>query len=76
VAGAGFKPLDVKRATESTGLMIKFCGGKEKARLFYDRWVQQKWFCFTTGKIRKLKETVSGKILRDFDNITIVAKKA
>jgi 2-polyprenyl-3-methyl-5-hydroxy-6-metoxy-1,4-benzoquinol methylase len=73
---AGFKPLGIKRATESTGLMIKFCGGKEKARLFYDRWFQKKWFRFTTAQIRKIKETISGKILRDFDNITIVAKKA
>jgi len=31
---AGFTTLKTKKAVESTGLMVGFCGGKEKARLF------------------------------------------
>jgi SAM-dependent methyltransferase len=73
---AGFKTVGVKRATDSTGMMIALCGGKEKAKIFYERWSGKKSFRFAVEKMRNLKETISGKILRDFDNITLVAKKA
>lgn len=72
---AGFQTLGIKKSTDSTGAMIALCGGKEKAQVFYERWSRKKWFRFAVEKIRGLKETVSGKILKDFDNITIMAKK-
>jgi 2-polyprenyl-3-methyl-5-hydroxy-6-metoxy-1,4-benzoquinol methylase len=73
---AGFKTVGVRRATESTGMMIALCGGKEKAKIFYERWLQKKSFRLAVENVRNLKELISGKILRDFDNITLVAKKA
>jgi SAM-dependent methyltransferase len=72
---AGFQTVGIKRTTDSTGVMIALCGGKETAQAFYERWSRKKWFRFAVEKTRDLKEIVSGKILKDFDNLIIVAKK-
>ena len=72
---AGFTPLKTKRAVESTGLMVGFFGGEKKARLFYDSWSQKSWFRFGVRKIRTVKEIISGRILRDYDKVTIIARK-
>jgi hypothetical protein len=57
-------------------LMIDLCGGKEKARLFYDSWSQKNWFRFLVEKIRGVKEIISGKMLKDYDKVTIIARKS
>jgi len=72
----GFRPLKTKRNVESTGLMIGFCGGKEKARLFYDSWSQKKLFRFAVEKVRGIKEFISGNILKDYDSVAIIATKS
>ena len=72
---AGFRTVGVRRATDSTGAMNALCGGQERARLFYARWSQRAWFRLLVAKTRAWKEIVSGRILKDFDNITIVAQK-
>jgi SAM-dependent methyltransferase len=72
---AGFRTVGVRRATDSTGAMNALCGGQERARLFYERWSQRAWFRLLVAKTRAFKEIVSGRILKDFDNITIVAQK-
>jgi 2-polyprenyl-3-methyl-5-hydroxy-6-metoxy-1,4-benzoquinol methylase len=72
---AGFRTAGVRRATDTTGALNALCGGEEKARQFYARWSQRTWFRWLVTTARSLKETVSGRLLKDFDNITVVAQK-
>jgi 2-polyprenyl-3-methyl-5-hydroxy-6-metoxy-1,4-benzoquinol methylase len=71
----GFKPVGVKRATDSTGALMALCGGKEAARTFYERGSRWLGFRLLVHWIRSFKAAVSGKVLKDFDNITIVARR-
>jgi len=71
----GFQPLKTIRAVKSTGIMNELCGGEEKARLFYSNWSKKSWFRFAVRIVRSCKEIVSGRILKDYDSVAIIARK-
>jgi hypothetical protein len=54
---------------------MALCGGKEAARAFYERGSRWLGFRLLVHWIRSFKAAVSGKVLKDFDNITIVARR-
>jgi hypothetical protein len=71
---------DAKKAgsfhKKPTGLMNIFCGGEKKASIFYNDWSKKKWFRFAVKKVRGFKEFISGCIFKDYDVVTVIARKS
>jgi len=71
----GLVPVKTFRAVESTGLIVKMCGSGERAREFYNKWSEKTWFRTTVEYVRALKTIISGMLFKDYDIVTVIARK-
>jgi SAM-dependent methyltransferase len=71
----GFGVLQREYAVESTGMMNALLGGEEKARSLYDQWSRCGAFRWAVRSTRRINEYISGKLVGEFDILTVTARK-
>jgi len=70
-----FKIVLLHHPVEGTGLMNKVCGGKVRARKFYDRYMKNPFFKIVVQTIRGFNEFYRSKLKRESDIVHALVRK-